>query len=84
MTGMPARVSSRTCSAISAPPSSLTAWAPASFMKRTAVWKACSGEAWYDPNGRSATTSARRAERVTARTSGSSSSTVTGSEVSLP
>ena len=29
-----------------APPSSFTACAFASFMKRTAVWYACSGEAW--------------------------------------
>ncbi len=45
ITGMPARVSSSTWGAISAPPSSLTACALASFMNRTEVWKACSADA---------------------------------------
>ena len=84
ITGTPASVSSRTCGSIGSPPSSLTACAPASFMNRTDVSKACSGDRWYEPNGRSATTSARLTERVTARASGMSSSTVTGREVSLP
>ena len=44
--GMPLVVSFSTCGAISAPPSTLTAWASASFMNRTAVSKACSGERW--------------------------------------
>ena len=53
-----------------------------SFMKRTDVSSACAGDTWYDPKGRSATTIDRWAPRATARTSGSSSSTVTGSVVS--
>ena len=43
-------------------------------MNRTAVVTACSGPVSYDPKGRSATTSARRVARTTARASGSSSS----------
>ena len=38
ITGMPPRVSSSICGAISTPPSSFTQWAPPSFMNRTAVW----------------------------------------------
>ena len=44
-----------------------------------AVAAACAGPISYDPNGRSATTSARRVARTTARASGSSSSTDTRS-----
>jgi hypothetical protein len=46
ITGTPDRVSISTWGTISTPPSSFTAWALASFMNRTDVWKACSGEAW--------------------------------------
>ena len=58
--------------------------APPSFMNRTAVRSAWVGPSSYEPNGRSPTTRARWVERTTARTSGSSSSTVTGRVVSLP
>ena len=43
---MPPRVSFSIWGTISIPPSSFTQCAPASFMKRTEVWYACSGEAW--------------------------------------
>ena len=46
ITGMPPSVSLRTCGTIASPPSSFTACALASFMNRTAVRYACSGEAW--------------------------------------
>ncbi len=46
MTGMPADASSSTCGSTRAPPSSFTAWAPHSFMKRAAVSSACCGEPW--------------------------------------
>ncbi len=78
MTGTPASTSARTCGTTRCPPSSFTAAAPPSLRKRAAVSSACAGEDWYEPNGRSATTSARRLPRTTPRTSGSSSSTVTG------
>ena len=84
MTGMPAFASASTCGSIGAPPSSLTACAPPSFMKVAAVSSAWAGEAWYEPNGRSAMTRARGAPRTTARTSGTSSSTVTGRVESWP
>jgi len=84
MTGMPETLSLAMCGSNSTPPSIFTAWAPASFMKRTAVCRHCSGETWYEPKGRSAMTKARRVDRVTARTSGSSSSTVTAKVESLP
>ena len=77
MTGMPASTMRRMLSATTRPPSSFTAWTPASFMNRTAVASACSGPAWYDPNGRSPTTSEDALARTTARANGSSSSTVT-------
>ncbi len=82
ITGIPACVSFSTAGTTVRPPSSFTACTPASFMKRTAVWNACSGEPWYDPNGRSATTNARCTAFATARASGISSSTVTRSVVS--
>ena len=53
-------------------------------MKRVAVASACWGLAWYEPKGRSATTIARRAALVTARTRGTRWSTVTGTVVSKP
>jgi hypothetical protein len=84
MTGIPDDTTRRICSALRTPPSSFTAWARASFMKRTAVARAWSGPDSYDPNGRSATTSARSADAATARARGMSSSTVTGTVVSYP
>ncbi len=45
-------------------------------MNRTAVWNACSAEAWYDPNGRSATTSVWLTARATPAASASISSTL--------
>ena len=77
ITGMPAPTIAATCGATRAPPSSLTACAPLSFMNRTAVPTACAGLASYEPKGRSATTRARLVARTTARASGSSSSTAT-------
>ena len=53
-------------------------------MNRTAVSKACCGDPWYEPNGRSATTNVLVTDRATARARGMSSSTVTGRDVSLP
>ncbi len=82
ITGMPDCVSFSTIGTMFRPPSSFTAWTPASFMNRTEVWNACSGDAWYEPNGRSATTSARSTAPATARHSGMSSSTVTRSVLS--
>ena len=82
ITGMPARTMRSIISALRSPPSSFTAWAPASFMNRSAVCSASSGPTSYEPKGMSATTSARRTEWATARHSGSSSSVVTGSVVS--
>ena len=59
-------------------PSSLTASAPASLRNRPAARRASSSLTWYDMNGRSATTSARRQARVTAAVSISISSIVAG------
>ena len=72
----------RICSATRTPPSNFTAWQPPSFMKRMEVSSAWEGPSSYEPKGRSPTTNARRVDRTTARTSGSSSSTVTGRVVS--
>ena len=46
ITGMPAATMASTCGANRAPPSSFTACAPASFMNRMAVVRACSGLTW--------------------------------------
>ncbi|GGY13916.1 hypothetical protein GCM10010358_77680 [Streptomyces minutiscleroticus] len=53
-------------------------------MNRTAARKHRSADASYEPNGRSAITNALRAAPDTARTSGSSSPTVTGSDDVFP
>ena len=82
ITGIPAPVSAAIWGAQRRPPSSFTAWQPPSFMNRTAVRSAWVGPSSYEPNGRSPTTSAYLVARTTARTSGSSSSTVTGTVVS--
>ena len=58
MTGMPARTSVSMIRALRTPPSTLTAWAPASRRKRPAFSSASSGVA-YERNGMSPTTSAR-------------------------
>ena len=76
---MPADTSLRIWSTTRTPPSSLTAWLPASFMNRVAVASAWLGPSSYEPKGRSAITRARRVLRTTARASGISSSTVIGS-----
>ena len=46
ITGMPDPASASTCGVNRAPPSSLTACAPPSFMNRNAVVSACSGPIW--------------------------------------
>ena len=51
-------------------------------MNRMAVSRACDGPSSYEPKGRSPITNARLVDLTTARTSGSSSSTVTGRVVS--
>src|SRR5918996_163240 len=78
MTGMPDSTILATAGTAGTPPSSLTAWTPASFMNRIAVARAWSAPSWYEPNGRSPMTRARLVDRTTARASGMSSSTVTG------
>src|SRR5437660_1720066 len=55
----------RTRETIRPAPSSLTASAPPSFTSLIALATACSSETSYEPNGRSPTTSGRRAEHVT-------------------
>ena len=82
MTGMPADTIRRICSAERTPPSSLTAWAPVSFMKRKAVCSASSVPVSYEPNGMSAITNARCTAPATARVSGMRSSIETGIVVS--
>lgn len=77
ITGIPAATSFSTWGSISIPPSSLTACAPPSFIKRTAVWKHCSGDPWYEPKGRSAMINACSVARETALTKGNISSAVT-------
>jgi hypothetical protein len=74
----------RTRETIRPAPSSLTTSAPPSFTSRTALATACSSEISYEPNGRSPTTSGRRAERVTARVRKIISSSVTGTVDSWP
>ena len=46
MTGMPAATRSSTCRSTRWPPSSLTAWAPASLRNLAALASAISGEPW--------------------------------------
>ena len=59
-------------------PSSLTACAPASLRNLPAARRASSSLTWYDMNGRSAITRARRQARDTAAVSMSISSIVAG------
>ncbi len=65
MTGMPARTSASMTRAVRTPPSTLTAWAPASRRKIPAFSIASSGVA-YDRNGMSATIRACDVPRTTA------------------
>ena len=58
ITGIPISTMRRTAVATRSPPSSLTASAPPSWIRRPAFSTACSTLAWYDMNGMSATTSA--------------------------
>ena len=75
---MPAPASACTRDSIGPAPSSLTASAAASLTKRMALCSASSSETWKEPNGMSATTSGRRAPRLTARVSTIISSIVAG------
>ena len=84
ITGMPAPTIAWTRESVGPAPSSLTASAPASLTKRTALRSASSSETWNEPNGMSATTSGRRAPRVTARVSTIISSIVAGTVESWP
>ena len=74
---MSTRVIASMVSAIAMPPSSLTLAAPA-FINWMALATPCSGPIWYEPNGRSATTSAAVRARATARTWYAISSSSTG------
>ena len=65
-------------------PSSLTASARASLRNRPAARSASSSLTWYDMNGRSAITRARRHARVTAAVSISISSSVIGTVEEWP
>ena len=84
MTGMPPPTSAWTRESIGPAPSSLTASAPASFMNRIALCIASSSDTWKEPKGMSATTSGRRAPRLTARVSTIISSIVAGTVESWP
>ena len=66
MTGMDARVSPRTSSQKSAPPSSLTAWARPSLTSRPALRTVSVTETWQLMKGMSQTTRAEHAPRATA------------------
>ena len=84
ITGMPASTIARARETDVPPPSSLTASAPPSLTRRTALLTACSSETWYEPNGMSATTSGRFAPRVTHCVMNTISSIVTGTVESRP
>ena len=84
ITGMPEPMSALTRESIGPAPSIFTASAPASLTKRTAFSTAVSSETWKEPNGMSATTSGRRAPRVTARASTIISSIVAGTVEEWP
>ena len=79
ITGMSTRVMASIVSAIVTPPSSLTAAAPPSFTSRTLLSIACGTLTWYEPKGRSPTSSARVAPRLASRVWYTASSRVTGS-----
>ena len=64
---MSTRAMASMVSAIATPPSSFTHPAPA-FISRIELATACCGLTWYEPNGRSPTTSAAVPARATART----------------
>ncbi len=82
--GTPAPTSAWTRESVAPAPSTLTASAPASLRKRIAFSSAASSETWKEPNGMSATTSGRRAPRLTARVSTIISSIVAGTVESWP
>ena len=84
ITGIPALINAFICGVTFAPPSIFTACTPASLKKRMEVCKACSGDCSNEPNGRSATTSARFVALTTARDSEIISSTVTEIVFSAP
>ena len=63
---MPLRTIVSIVRALRTPPSTLTAWAPASLMKRPALSSDFSGVTPYDRKGMSPTTSACRVPRTTA------------------
>ena len=65
ITGIPARTSVSMIRAVRTPPSTLTAWAPASRRKTPAFSRASSGVE-YERNGMSAMTIARAEPRTTA------------------
>ena len=65
ITGIPARTSVSMIRAVRTPPSTLTAWAPASRRNVPALSSASAGVE-YDRKGMSATTSARWLPRTTA------------------
>ena len=82
-TGMSTRLMAWIVSAITTPPSSFTQPAPA-FISRIALATPCSGLTWYEPNGRSPTTSAAVPARATIRTWYAISSSSTGIVVCSP
>jgi hypothetical protein len=84
ITGTPAPTSAWTRESVAPAPSTFTASAPASLTKRIAFSSALSSETWKEPNGMSATTSGRRAPRLTARVSTIISSIVAGTVESWP
>ena len=84
ITGMSTRVMASIVSAIVTPPSSLTAAAPPSFTSRTLLSIAWGTLTWYEPKGRSPTSSARVAPRLASRVWYTASSRVTGSVFGTP
>jgi hypothetical protein len=84
ITGIPAPVIAATRETLGPAPSSLTASAPDSLTKRTALRTASSSDTWNEPKGMSAITRARCAARVTARVSISISSMVAGTVEEWP
>ena len=75
---MPASSSAATRRSLEPAPSTFTVSTPASFTKRIACATVSLSDTWNEPNGMSATTSARVVPRRTARDSSSISSTVIG------
>ena len=84
ITGMSTRAIASMVAAIGIPPSSFTMLTPPSFTRRMELRTAALVPCWKAPNGRSPTTMARRAPRLTMRQWYTISSRVTGSVVSWP